>query len=297
MPPSGFPELGERHEVRLTAGPIGYHERGEGPPLVFVHGVFANSALWSKVVPLLADRFRCIAPDWPLGAHSTPLDPDADPSPPSVASMIGELVDALGLDRPTLVGNDTGGALCQMLAVQRPDVLGGLVLTNCDAYDKFPPQPFTYLVWVPYIPGAVSLLAMSMRPRFMRRLPIAYGWLAKRMPPEVEDAFVDPVRENRGVRRDITRFLRNANKRQLMATAERYGSIEMPVLLAWGEDDKAFKIGLAERMEKDLPNARRARIADSYTFVPLDQPHRLAELIREFAGGPSGPAARTASSA
>lgn len=283
MPPAGFPELGERREARLSAGPVWYHERGEGPPLVFVHGVFANSALWSRVVPLLADRFRCIVPDWPLGAHSDALDPSANPSPYSVADMIGELGDTLGLERPTLVGNDTGGALCQMLAVRRPDAIGRMALTNCDAYDKFPPQPFTYLVYVPYVPGAVSMLALSMRWRPMRRLPIAYGWLAKRMPREVEDSFVEPVMKDKGVRRDITTFLRNANKKQLIATSARYGSITAPVLLAWGEDDKSFKLALGERMARDMPNATLVRIPDSYTFVSLDQPQRLAEVIAEFA--------------
>jgi len=279
MPPAGFPELGERRSVRLSAGPLTYHECGEGPPLLFVHGVFANAALWSKLVPLLADRFRCIAPDWPLGAHSDPLDENAEVSPPSVAALIGEFIEELGLEKPTLVGNDTGGALCQMLAVREPERIGRLVLTNCDAYDKFPPQPFTYLVWVPHIPGAVSMLALSMRPRFMRRLPIAYGWLAKRMPREGEDAFVDPVFRNKGVRRDITKFLKAANKKQLMETAEQYPNLNLPVLLAWGEDDRAFKIELAERMEQDMPNATLVPIPDSYTFVSLDQPDRLAALI------------------
>jgi pimeloyl-ACP methyl ester carboxylesterase len=278
MPAGGFPELGERHEVRLRAGTIGYHERGEGPPLLFVHGVFANAALWSKVVPLLADRFRCIAPDWPMGAHSVGLD-DSDISPPKVADMIGEFADALALEKPTLVGNDTGGALCQMFAVRNPERIARMVLTNCDAYDKFPPQPFTYLVWVPRIPGAVSMLAMSMRLRFMRRLPIAYGWLAKRMPPEVEESFVDPVMHDKAVRRDITNFLKAADKKQLMAAAEQLPNLNVPVLLAWGEDDKAFKIGFAERMAADLPDAKLVRIPDSYTFVSLDQPERLAEAI------------------
>jgi pimeloyl-ACP methyl ester carboxylesterase len=277
MPPGGFPELGERKEVRLRAGTIGYHERGEGPVLLFVHGVFANAALWSKVVPLLSDRYRCIAPDWPLGAHSIPLG--ADLSPFVVADMIGELIDGLGLEGVTLVGNDTGGALCQMFAVRHPGVAARIVLTNCDAYDKFPPQPFTYLVWVPYIPGAITLLAHSMRVPFMRRLPIAYGWLAKRMPRNVEESFVGPVLHDKGVRRDIAGFLRAANKRQLIETAEHYPEIAVPVLLAWGEDDKSFKLALAERMARDMPNARLERIPDSYTFVSLDQPERLAELI------------------
>jgi pimeloyl-ACP methyl ester carboxylesterase len=277
MPAAGFPDLGERKEVRLRAGTIGYHERGEGPVLLFVHGVFANAALWSKVVPLLADRYRCIAPDWPLGAHSIPMG--ADLSPYSVADMIGELIESLGLEDVTLVGNDTGGALCQMFAVRHPGVAKRMVLTNCDAYDQFPPQPFTYLVWVPHVPGAVTLLAHSMRPHFMRRLPIAYGWLSKRMDRQVEDAFVGPVLADKGVRRDIATFLKAANKKQLMATAEHYGDIEMPVVLAWGEDDRAFKISLAERLQRDLPNAELVRIPDSYTFVSLDQPERLAQLI------------------
>jgi pimeloyl-ACP methyl ester carboxylesterase len=267
----------ERKEVRLGAGTIVYHEAGSGPTLLFVHGVFANSALWSKVVPLLSDRYRCIVPDWPLGSHPVPLGTQL--SPFIVADMIGELIEKLGLEDVTLVGNDTGGALCQMFVVRHPGVVKRLVLTNCDAYDKFPPQPFTYLVWVPYIPGAMALLAMSMRPRFMRRAPIAYGWLAKRMPPEVEEAFVRPVMTNKGVRADIARFLKAANKKQLMQTAERYGAIDIPVTLAWGEDDKAFKLSFAERMSRDIPNAELHRIPDSYTFVSLDQPERLAALI------------------
>ena len=260
--PAGFEDqLGALREVRLSAGPLAYHERGEGPALVFVHGVFANSALWSKLVPLLADRYRCIAPDWPLGSHSDALDANADVSPPRVAQMIG--------------------ALCQMFVVRHPGRVKRLVLTNCDAYDKFPPQPFTYLVWVPHIPGAVAVLAMSMRPRFARRLPIAYGWLAKRMPREVEDAFVGPVMTNKAVRRDITKFLKAANKKQLLAAAAKLPQLELPVLIAWGEDDKAFKISFGERLVADLPNARLVRIPDSYTFVPLDQPERLAEALAD----------------
>jgi pimeloyl-ACP methyl ester carboxylesterase len=282
MPPSGFPHLGERKEIRLSSGPLAYHERGQGPPLVFVHGVFANAALWSKVVPLLADRYRCIAPDWPLGAHSSPLDANAEVSPPMVAAMIGELLDELGLEQPTLVGNDTGGALCQMFAVSDPARVGRLVLTNCDAYDKFPPQPFTYLVWVPHVPGAVPLLALSMRPHFMRRLPIAYGWLAKRMERDVEDSFVDRVFRDRGVRRDITKFLKAASKKQMIAASAQLPDLNVPVLLPWAEEDRAFKLALAERMAEDLPDARLVRIPDSYTFVSLDQPERLAELIGEF---------------
>jgi pimeloyl-ACP methyl ester carboxylesterase len=267
----------ERKEVRLRDGMLAYWEEGSGPPLLFVHGVFVNHLVWSKLIPLLSDRYRCIAPDWPLGSHSIPVD--ADLSPFGVADMINEFAGELGLVKPTLVGNDTGGALCQMAVVRHPELASRMVLTNCDAYDKFPPQPFTYLVWIPHIPGATTLLAQSMRLRINRRLPIAYGGLSKRLDRETEEAFVRPVIDNSAIRADIKSFLKAANKHDLMATAARYGEIRIPVTLAWGEDDRAFKIEFAERLERDIPNAELHRIPDSKTLVPIDQPERLAAVF------------------
>lgn len=264
-------------EAHLKSGTINYEDTGSGPVLLFVHGVFANSKLWSKVIPLLSDRCRCIAPDWPLGAHTIPIGTELSPS--VVVEMIGEFIEELGLEDVTLVGNDTGGALCQMFVVRHPDVVKRLVLTNCDAYDKFPPQPFTYLTWVPKVPGAISVLANSMRLHANRRLPIAYGWLSKTMSREVEDAFVRPVIDDKAVRADIAGFLRRADKNELAATAAQYGSIDIPVKLVWAEGDRAFKVGLAERMQRDIPNAELVRIPDKHTFVPLDQPERLAAEI------------------
>jgi pimeloyl-ACP methyl ester carboxylesterase len=275
--PADFPQLGDYKQVRLNAGTIGYHDTGEGPVVLFVHGLLVNGALWSKVVPLLSGRFRCIVPDWPLGSHSVPIG--APLSPHIVADMIGELIAALGLHDVTLVGNDTGGALCQMFVVRHPGVAKRLVLTNCDAYDQFPPQPFKYLALVPKVPGAMNMLAQSMRLRANRRLPIAFGWLAKRMPRDVEDSFATPVIRDKAIRQDTRTFLAAMDKNDLIATSERYGEVDIPVTLAWGEDDKSFKIAFAERMVQDFPNAELVRIPDSYTFVSLDQPEKLAEAI------------------
>ena len=91
-----------------------YRERGTGEPIVFVHGALVNADLWRKVVPELAKDFRCIAPDLPLGSHERAMPADADLSPPGVAKLIADFIAALDLDNVTLVGNDTGGALCQL---------------------------------------------------------------------------------------------------------------------------------------------------------------------------------------
>src|SRR5919107_2714406 len=99
--------LGRTQEVRLPQGVVRYRERGEGRPIVFLHGFVTNGDLWRKVVPALCEDYRCIAPDWPLGSHSVPMDPDADLSPPALATLIHEFLASLDLTDVVLVGNDT----------------------------------------------------------------------------------------------------------------------------------------------------------------------------------------------
>src|SRR5262245_13938756 len=117
-------ELGVERTVELSAGTVAYRERGEGSPVVFVHGVLVNADLWRKVVPAVSERHRCIAPDWPLGAHSRPMRAGADLSPTGVADLIAEFLAALDLEDVTIVANDTGGALTQILLTRHPERIG-----------------------------------------------------------------------------------------------------------------------------------------------------------------------------
>src|SRR5919197_1619964 len=114
------PRLGTAREVRLPAGTVRYHEAGSGPALVFVHGYLVNTNIWRKLIPLLADRYRCITPDWPLGSHVVSVARDADLSPPGIARLIADFLDALDLSDVTLVGNDSGGAYAQLVAADHP---------------------------------------------------------------------------------------------------------------------------------------------------------------------------------
>src|SRR5215470_20219820 len=134
-------------QVSLPQGLVRYQDHGSGPTLVFLHGILVNSALWRDVVSLLSGQFRCIAPDLPLGAHSVPLHSDADLSPLGVAQLVADFLEALDLHNVTLVGNDTGGAMCQLVIAHHPERINRLVLTNCDAFEQFfPPlvSPFHY---------------------------------------------------------------------------------------------------------------------------------------------------------
>jgi pimeloyl-ACP methyl ester carboxylesterase len=271
-------------EVRLSQGVIRYRELGSGEPIVLVHGLLVNSLLWADVAQELAGEFRVLAPDWPLGSHSLPLGPDADLSPPAIAGLIAEFLEELGLEGVTLVGNDTGGALSQLVVADHPERVGRLVLTPCDAYDNFLPPMFRPLQLAARIPGSVWLIANSLRPRFAQRLPFSFGWLSKRpIEDSVMRSFLEPALSDGRIRREIAALLCGIDKRQTLDAAERFGSFEKPVLIAWAPEDRFFKLSYAERLAGAFPNARLERIEDSWTFVPIDQPQRTAELIAAFA--------------
>ena len=284
--------LGQRKEVQLPQGTVDYRERGTGEPIVFVHGALVNADLWRKVVPELAKDFRCIAPDLPLGSHTRALPADADLSPTGAAKLIADFIAALDLDNVTLVGNDTGGALCQLVVTRHPERIGRLVLTNCDAYDKFPPSIFKALFWAARIPGFVAAMGQPMRIAAMRNSPLAYGWLSKRgIPAEITDGYVRPGLRDAGIRRDTTKLLKGVSPRYTQEAAQRFKEFDKPVLVAWGTEKDFFPTEYGERLARDFPDGRFERIDDSYTFVAEDQPERLAKLIGEFARQPAGAAA------
>lgn len=280
------PALGTPGELELPGGRLGYFDAGGGPAIVFVHGLLVNANLWRKVVERLSVRFRCIALDMPLGSHLVPAGPRADLTPPGVAAMIPEALEALRLEDVTLVGNDTGGALCQIVAASGPERVGRLVLTSCDYRDNFPPLAFRPLKGVARIPGATQAVLTALRPRAPRRLPLVFGWLTKRpIDPEAEDSYLYPSLADAGVRADLRRFLPAMHPRHTREAADRLGGFDRPALIAWSREDRFFPTRHAEELARTLPDARLAWIEDSYTFSPEDQPGRLAELIEGFARG------------
>lgn len=269
--------------VELSAGTIRYRDEGSGPTLLFVHGFAVNGALWRGVIQRLAPRFRCVAPDWPLGGHSTPMRPDADLSPPALAALIAEFMVALGLDEVTLVGNDLGGALSQLVAARHPERLRALVLTPCDAFENFPPATFRYLTALPRIPGAPAVIARLLRVRPLRRLPLAYGWLSKRrLADEVIEGYVGPLTRDPRVLRDAGKVFSQVGPEHTLSALPGLAAFDRPVLLAWSVEDRFFPFEHAARLAVVFPNARVAPIADAWTLVAEDQPAALASAIEGF---------------
>jgi pimeloyl-ACP methyl ester carboxylesterase len=267
--------------ITTPQGPVSCRVVGDGPPIVFVHGLLVDSRLWDGVVEHLAEGHRCIVADYPMGSHRLPMNEDADLSPPGLARIITMVMDDLGVERATIVGNDTGGAVSQILAANHPERVERLVLTNCDTFEHFPPFPFSLLTPVAKMPGGMAMLQAGQRFAAVRRM--SYAPLVKRpLSQELVDSWLEPASSDPGIRRDLVKILRGIDKRHTLEAAERLRGFERPIRFAWATDDRFFKRAHAERLAAQVPDARIEDIPGAGTFVPLDEPARVAELVAQF---------------
>ena len=281
--------LGDLRSIDVPAGTIDYRETGSGPPIVFVHGVGVNGDLWRNVAPALAAEHRCVVPDLPFGAHSRPLRDDADLSLPGMARIVADFVAALGLEDVTVVANDTGGAVAQWLVGHQPDRIGRLVLTSCDAFEKFPPTPQRYLEVAARSRALMWLVGWTVRFTFVQRMPTAYGWVTQRpVDSAVMRSYTGPIRTQAGVRRDLQRLLRAVDTRYTFEAAESLRGFDKPALVLWAEGDKIFPREHGRRLAELLPQGRFEIVSDSRTFIPEDQPAKLTAAVREFLAGEHG---------
>src|SRR3954467_3770857 len=252
--------------VALPQGTLNYRESGEGPPIVFAHGLLVDGRLWRKVTPLLEDRFRCIVPDLPLGSHRTPMSPDAELSPPDLARIVAGFLEALDLEDVVLVANDTGGAISQITAANHPERIGRLLLTNCDAFENFLPPAFRPLQWAARVPPALTGMMQGMRFTPMRRLPNAFGRLIKRdFAGAPTRDWVDPYLTEPGVRRDTVKVLRGIDPKYTFEAAEKLRTFDRPTMLAWAVEDRFFKISFAERLGGESNGGGRGEKEGSHT--------------------------------
>jgi len=273
-------------QIELSAGTIAYSDTGGGGPvIVLLHGLLMDASLWDEVTADLSPGHRCVVPTLPLGAHTQAIKPGADLSLPGIAKLVAEFLDRLGLDDVTLVGNDTGGAVVQLLAADGAPRMGRVVLASCDAFGNFPPglTGKTLALAGKLPPPLFSLAMQQMRLRPLRRLPVAFGWLTKRGDAATA-RWIRPVLTQPEIRRDTARMLRSvfADKRLLLRTAEALPAFDRPALVVWAADDRVMPPEHGRRLATLLPNARLFEIPDSYTLIPLDQPAQLAEAIRKF---------------
>ena len=270
--------------VELPHGTVHYRDSGIGAPVVFLHGYLMGAGLWDPVVRLLEGEFRCVVPELPFGAHPAPLQPGADLTAAGLGHLVADFLGELDLRDVTLVGNDSGAAIAQVVAARHPGRLAGLVLATGDAFDNFPPKPFRPLIAAARAGALTGMIAM-LKARPARSLPNAYGWLTHGdLPHDLIDEWVGAYFADKGVRRDLRRLTATLGNDDFMnQIATELAAFTKPALLAWAADDRFFPVEHARRLAAILPGAQLEVIAGSRTWVMLDQPERTAELIAGLA--------------
>ena len=260
------------------------------PPVVFVHGILVDSRLWTAAAETLAEQgYRCYLPNLPLGSHTIPVTDAAVLSPSGMAGLVHDFITELGLQDVTLVGNDTGGGICQLVVDAHPGRIGRMVLTNCDAFEQFPPFPFTLVFALLRGPRSIKVLAEQLRLRPLRHSPLGYGLLMTRPDPRLTDSWLVPARRDVRIRRDLATLLRAVAATDLTDVGTRLHRFTKPVTLVWGQRDRCFTPELGSRLAEAFPAATLVAVPDATTFVALDNPAAVVQAVADITAASTSP--------
>jgi pimeloyl-ACP methyl ester carboxylesterase len=279
----------EFHATRKFAdtpfGRIAYVERGNGPAALFLHGAFLNGFHWRDVIDGLGDVRRCIAPDILAHGHTELLDPNQDLSFPAQADMLAALIDALGVDRVDLVGNDSGGAIAQLFAARHPDRLRTLTLTNCDVHDNWPPETF-------------GLVMAQARARALHRVGgemLTYPALARsdfglgvgfehpeRIAEETIRTYLEPLLASKERAALLERYFLAWDNQQTVAIQPALARLKSSTLIVWGMADIFFPPRWAHWLGEKIPGTRKiVLLPTARLFFPEEYPDLLVSELRQ----------------
>jgi pimeloyl-ACP methyl ester carboxylesterase len=278
---SGQEFIGRRRQVNTPSGNISYVEQGSGPVALFVHGVLLNGYLWRYQLAQLGDLRRCIAVD--LMAHgNTDIAPVQDVSVTANAHMLKQFLDALQIDQVDLVGNDSGGGICQIFAALYPTRLRSLVLTDCDVHDNWPPAAFKGFVSMVASGGLAGTLDAMLAQKSVYRSALG---LAYERPEEVDDDTIETylrphVRSPQRLH-DLERFVNAFDCRHTVAIEAALKAVQAPTLIAWGTDDVYFGLEWSHWLEKALTGTRRRmELKGGRIFFPEERASEFNEAVR-----------------
>ena len=271
------------HRVETPSGRVAYVQAGSGPVALFVHGVVLNKHMWRHQLAALSDIRRCIAVDLLAHGH-TEIAPNQDVSVTANAKMLREVLDALQIDQVDLVGNDSGGGICQIFAALNPDRVRSLTLTNCDTQDNWPPEAFKPFVEMVAAGGLRKTLKAMLDDKSIYRSPGALG-------PAYEDPYIEsdedieiylrPHVRGEQRTRDLERFVGAFDNKHTLAIEGQLRKLNAPTLIAWATDDVYFPVEWAHWLAEAIPGAKApVELKGARLFFPLERADSFNELLR-----------------
>lgn len=259
-------------EMELHGHTVVYRVMGSGPPVVLVHGMVNSSRHWRAVAERLADRYTVIAPD--LVGHGDSATPRGDYSLGAHATVIRDLLAALGIERATFVGHSLGGGVAMVFFWQFPERVERLALVSSGGLGG-EVSPLLRTAAIPGFRHVIGLVAN----RLVIRLLQAGGKQAR----DVARA-LRPL-DTRGARDAFVQTLRaviDVHGQRVSANDRLYLLEDTPVMIAWGERDRTIPIEHGRAAHAAVPGSRFVTLPRAAHFPHLEDPDGLAEALDEF---------------
>lgn len=255
---------------------LSYQREGSGEIVLLIHGITTYSFIWRNMVPLLCKNYDVISVDL-LGCGESDKPLNVSYSIKNHSELLKEFIDKLGIRKCHLVGHDVGGGICQILAVNYPDLLIDLTLINTIGYDFWPVQPIT-----------------AMRTPIIRQLVIAtldlgtFNILIKRgvyykerVTQELMDFFWYQMKTREG-RKAFIHFAECLDNQNLMEIESKVRNLKLPVLIIRGEKDRYLSSEISKKLHNDIQNSVLIKIDTGGHFIQEDEPQKLVEVVTHF---------------
>ena len=269
---------------RISGHDLHYKRGGNGPPLVFVHGVLGSHRVWADLAADLAEEYTVVVPD--LFGHGASATHRGDYSLGAHAAAVRDLVQACGLDRVTIIGHSLGGGIALQFSYLFPERVRSLVLVASGGLGR----EVNVLLRAPTLPGSEWILPMIAN-RWARRqgatLTRGLSLVGLRGGPDLAEALSGF--ESLGDAEHRHAFLATIRAvvgpdGQRLSAREILPAISVPTLVVWGDRDRMIPMSHALEAVELIPGARLEVFEKAGHFPHLDEPERFASLVREFTG-------------
>jgi len=265
--------IGTKERLATDAGELAYLDEGAGPAVVLLHGFPTSSALWREFVPLLAGRFRVIAPDLIGSGDSVPAD-RATLDLGSQAAAVRALLAALDIERCAVVGHGLGGGVAQLLALDGSGV-DALVLIDSVAFDAWPSDV------IRTAQGQIGPMTPDLAERTVLTVFDACTATGARLPDAVLEEYLRPWSTDQGASR-FGRVLASIDGRGLEDRRDALEAIGFPVLILWGEDDSFLPVEVAERLNDAMPSSTLGLLPGCGHLLPEEAPETIGPMIAGY---------------
>jgi pimeloyl-ACP methyl ester carboxylesterase len=264
------------HDARVN-----YVEMGEGPPVVFIHGLAGCWQNWLENIPRFAERHRVVAVDLSGFGHSEL--PREEISIPGYGRFVDAFLEQIGVERATLVGNSMGGFIAAETAISHPSRVEKLVLVSAaggPALRERNDASQARVMRAARLLAPIAAAAVARREHMIRRPRLRQILLYKiaRYPQRIEPELCFEVASGG----NKPGFLNALQAILDYDFEQRIGEIACPTLIIWGRNDEIVPVEDAYEYERLIPDARKVIFEETGHVPMLERPERFNRLVEEF---------------